>query len=848
MSLFLLLTAALTTSYFSPRRAADAQMFMIRDVTLSIEPGGDVTRDTNVTLRCRAAVSSSGPEVLTREYTIYKDGTAIYTKTSRGAEDLLYRLDEARVANTGRYACKVAIEGRPATSGTKKLTVTGLSEPVLRLNKGVVSEGEELTATCTAPGEAGSIFFYFYEDGAEIREQQVGSDRAEVTLRLGGVGVRRLHCAYTVLVSPHAFKSTESNGVTVSVKELPIAVVLEILPRTPKIYEGDELFVSCSVQNALHAFDSVHLYLSQGDKLLSRGHARVNHSGVALAEEPADFECRLETGDVVKLDKKTISVTELFSAPTLSMSPAEVFQKEQVRLTCRSESSAPERLDGEELVYTLDPPGGPLAPRGPGVFSGYALPYDFNYTCAARVKGIVKHSAALSVRPKVSVSTPKISMVGRAVLGRPFQILCRSDVGSLPVNYTLLTGYDPLSTVTVERPPRQALFTATVHKPEDIGKFMCEAQNRQREAPLSKRLNATVIVPLTHPLLTVIPHLADISEGDDLYLICGVRGSPPVSFKWYRVGERQPLYTTTSGQNHTDYRLPGLSRGHSGVYYCEAVNHADNVVRSDSVTIEVRLALWKKALAGGFSLLALCVLLVVCVLCFRSKRGNREAAAELSVEGGRSGGQRVERATARSSVCVTECILSAARDEESSVVSNEPDVEYTEVVHPRPVDPNRAGLLRKGPDTVYSELQSAPHGAADHLDYGSVEYAELSREQAEVNHQRPEVNHQRPEVNHHHPEVNHNRLEVNHHRPEVNHHRPEVNHHHPEVNHNRPEVNHNRPEVNHHRPEVNHHHPEVNHNRPEVNHHRPEVNHHRPEVNHTRPEVNHHQDLPVPVD
>jgi len=98
---------------------------MIRDVTLSIEPGGDVTRDTNVTLRCRAAVSSSGPEVLTREYTIYKDGTAIYTKTSRGAEDLLYRLDEARVANTGRYACKVAIEGRPATSGTKKLTVTG---------------------------------------------------------------------------------------------------------------------------------------------------------------------------------------------------------------------------------------------------------------------------------------------------------------------------------------------------------------------------------------------------------------------------------------------------------------------------------------------------------------------------------------------------------------------------------------------------------------------------------------------------------------------------------------------------------------------------------------------------
>ncbi len=33
--------------------------------------------------------------------------------------------------------------------------------------------------------------------------------------------------------------------------------------------------------------------------------------------------------------------------------------------------------------------------------------------------------------------------------------------------------------------------------------------------------------------------------------------------------------------------------------------------------------------------------------------------------------------------------LDAANDEESSVVSSEPDVEYTEVVHPRPVDPAR---------------------------------------------------------------------------------------------------------------------------------------------------------------
>ncbi|TNN40296.1 hypothetical protein EYF80_049543 [Liparis tanakae] len=287
---------------------------------------------------------------------------------------------------------------------------------------------------------------------------------------------------------------------------------------------------------------------------------------------------------------------------------------------------------------------------------------------------------------------------------------------------------------------------------------------------------------------------------------------------------------------------------------------------------ELRLALWKKAVAGGFSLLALCVLLVV--------KPSRPKA------------------------------------DDSLTESLTPD---TEVYHAVKVDraavsvwserPPDAGLLRKGPDTVYSELQSAPHEEEKHTSFfsfnlnddfindlctstlescprasepgsrtplsrsrgevtssvfpdenkealglrlpslssnqiaaeaeGSVEYAELSREQAEVNHHPLEVNHHRPEVNHH-------PLEVNHHRPEVNHHRPEVNHHPLEVNHHRPEVNHHPLEVNHHRPEVNHHPLEVNHHPLEVNHHRPEVNHHPLEVNHHRLEVNHHQDLPVP--
>ncbi|XP_034096271.1 platelet endothelial cell adhesion molecule isoform X1 [Gymnodraco acuticeps] len=757
MGLLLLLTSMLLSSYFHSGRVVTAQrLFKIRDITLSIEPAPDVTRDTNVTLRCQAFVSSSGQEALSREYRIYKDGNTIYSKNTSTSEDLLYPLSEARVSNSGKYKCKISIEQKDMTSGAKKLTVAGLSKPLLHINKDVVSEGEEVTATCTAPGETGSFFFYFYEDTKEIQEKQVNSNQAEARLHFSSTGYHKIHCGYTVLVTPESFKSKESLSVTVSVKELPIVAVLEIFPES-KIYEGDKLDIFCSVKNNPRSTESINLYLSQGSQLLSSGYSTVNHSMVALAKDPEEFECRLEMGNVRKFDTKAVSVTELFSVPTLTMYPAEVFQREYMTLNCRSETSASERLDRDELTYTLDPTESPLISKVNGVFSVKALLYDFNYTCVAKAKEIVKRSETLTVRPKVAVSTPKISVVGRVVIGQSFKILCQSDIGSLPINYTLLWGYDQLNITTVKEPFQQALFTVTVRKSDEISKYMCEARNGQKEAPLSKRLNATVIVPLTNPILTVLPHLPEISEGDHLYLICGVNGTPPVTFKWYRVGNEHPLYTITTHMNNTNYRVSALSKEHSGMYYCEAINHANILVRSDLVTIEVRLALWKKVLIGGFCLLALSVLVVVVVLCFKSKRGKREAAAELSVKPSRPKSddsltvnlthdtEVYNAATVRvegAAVSVwSERRPAEANDEESSMVSNEPDVEYTEVVHPRPLDPARVPP-KKGTDTVYSELQNSPHGATDHHDYqGSVEYAELNSEQPGINHFPPEINH-----------------------------------------------------------------------------------------------------------
>ncbi|XP_071360447.1 platelet endothelial cell adhesion molecule isoform X2 [Trachinotus anak] len=698
MGLLLLLTSTLLLSYYHPGIVVDAQLFTIRDITLSIEPSTDVPRGTNVTVRCKAIVSSSGQEVLNHKYIIYKGSQEIYTKNSSTSEDLLYLLPEARISNTGKYKCSLDIEGKHATTEFKELRVTGLSKPVLHLNKGVVNEEEEVMARCTAPGETGSIYFFFYKDSQVILEGEASSNQFEAKFRFSTVGIHKIQCAYSVLLMPNSFKSEGSNTVTVSVKELFTPPVLEILPQS-KIYEGDHLSFLCTTRNLLDSSEKVHLYLSHGSKLLNSGGTKVNHSMVALAKDSGEFECRQEIRQVVKETKKTISVTELFSAPTLTMSPAEVFQREYMTLTCKSERYASERLTGAELMYTLEPPDS-LIPRSPGVFSGKALPYDFNYTCVARAKGIVKHSETLTVRPKVSVSNPKISVYGRAILGQSIKIRCHSDTGSLPINYTLWKDYQLENTTTVKLPTQEAVFTVTIRKPEELNKYMCEAKNKQKDGKLSQRLNATVIVPLSEPTLTILPPISDISEGQVLHLICGTKGTPPVTFKFYRVGNNQPLFTDTSQQNYTSYNVTNLSKEHSGTYYCEAVNPANNVVHTERVTIEVRLPLWKKAMIGGVCLLVVLVLVVVvCVLYFKSKRvrGVRTAVSVWS-----------ERPP------------EAANDEESSVVSSEPDVEYTEVVHPQPAD--------------------AARGVAGHHDYGSVEYAELNGERPEISHHLSEVN------------------------------------------------------------------------------------------------------------
>lgn len=64
-----------------------------------------------------------------------------------------------------------------------------------------------------------------------------------------------------------------------------------------------------------------------------------------------------------------------------------------------------------------------------------------------------------------------------------------------------------------------------------------------------------------------------------------MKGTPPVTFKWYRSGQEKPLHTTTAYKNNTDFQISRVSKEHSDSYHCEAFNYA-NLILSQPVLIQ----------------------------------------------------------------------------------------------------------------------------------------------------------------------------------------------------------------------------------------------------------------------
>lgn len=73
------------------------------------------------------------------------------------------------------------------------------------------------------------------------------------------------------------------------------------------------------------------------------------------------------------------------------------------------------------------------------------------------------------------------------VLGKPFKLLCHSDIGTLPIVYTLYSPNKMQEKRVLSKPGEEAIFNVSaVYKSSDINNFLCHAKNSQYRIAISE--------------------------------------------------------------------------------------------------------------------------------------------------------------------------------------------------------------------------------------------------------------------------------------------------------------------------------------------------------------------------
>ncbi|KAL7890911.1 hypothetical protein AOLI_G00003870 [Acnodon oligacanthus] len=605
--------------------------FIIKSVTLFVHPAKEVERGTNLTLTCNAQVSHTGGRLPQYTYIFYKnfDPKVLHMEKMDAVEQMNFSIPNARAFDSGTYRCEVVIEQQNSMSQTESVKVKGLQVPELTVDKQRVSEGETVSATCSAQEEKGVLQFSFKDGTNEMHRESSESGHVVTVFPLRSARIARLSCLYFT----DRLESNVSNVVTVEVQELDIRPTITFQPST-EVIEGDTVQIFCRVDSKFQNSTFL-LRLIKGKDLLKPDMKNTHYSKVVQAVDTGEYECSTTMNGITKTDAQNLTVKELFSKPILTITPVGVFEGQPFTVRCKSSEFASERISWDNVKYSVLKNGQPVTL---GAFNGEynataSTQTNGNYTCKAQASNIFKWSRQQIFTAKMLVSRPVIEVVDKVVLDRPFKIHCHSEYGSFPINYTLIRNQKPLNQILSQHEHDHAVFSAVISTKEEIHDYRCIAQNSQNNPPLmSDALSAPVIVPVKKVSLEVLPRPDQVIEGTDVYLICNAGiGTPPISFNWYRLGSNSTLMSQTVQVNNSAHKLPTVSSKDSGTYYCEAFNNGIEHSQSDKVTFTVRMAHWKIGIIASVCLLLL-TLSVVFLIKYRSKRGKRETAAQLSVK------------------------------------------------------------------------------------------------------------------------------------------------------------------------------------------------------------------------
>ncbi|XP_023103007.2 Fc receptor-like protein 5 isoform X6 [Felis catus] len=534
---------------------------------LTLSPhGASVPEGHTVTLTCKAE-SGSFPilyQFLREEVVIQK------MEPTRGIKSVM----SLRAEHSGNYYCTADNGLGAQRSLPVYLTVTvPVSRPILTIwrPRSQVVEGDVVELYCRAwKGSPPILYRFYHEDNALGSSRVYSRGGASFKLPLSAEHSGKYACE-----ADNGLGAWRSETVSLDVKVPASRPVLTVRTPRAQAVEGDVVELHCEAQRG----SSPILYrFYREDNAL--GSSKVHSRGGASfklplsAEHSGKYACEADNGlgawrsETVSLDVKVPASRPVL---TVRMPRAQAVEGDVVELRCEAQRGSPPIL---YRFYREDNALGSSRVHSRGGAS-FKLPlsaeHSGKYACEADNGLGARRSEMVSLnvtvpasRPVLTVRTPR----AQAVEGDVVELHCEAQRGSPPILYRFYREDVPLESSSAPSGGGTSFYLSLTT--EHSGNYSCEADNglgaqRSEVVPLS------VIVPASHPTLTLRAPGAQAKVGDMVELRCEAqRGSPPIWYRFYH--EDVPLGNSSAPSGGGASLNLSLTAEHSGNYSCEADN------------------------------------------------------------------------------------------------------------------------------------------------------------------------------------------------------------------------------------------------------------------------------------
>ncbi|XP_045310625.1 Fc receptor-like protein 5 isoform X1 [Leopardus geoffroyi] len=536
---------------------------------LTLSPRGALVPEGHtVTLSCKAERGS--PPIL---YKFYHENISLGRRSVLSAGGVFLRVT-VTVQDSGNYFCTADNGFGPQRSEAKSLSVkVPVSRPILTIRRprSQVVEGDVVELYCGAWKGSPPILYRFYHEDNALGSSRVYNRRgASFKLPLSAEHSGKYACE-----ADNGLGAWRSETVSLDVKVPASRPVLTVRTPRAQAVEGDVVELHCEAQRGSPPI--LYRFYHEENAL---GSSRVHSRGGASfklplsAEHSGKYACEADNGlgawrsETVSLDVKVPA-----SRPVLTVRTprAQAVEGDVVELRCEAQRGSPpilyrfyheENALGSSRVHSR---GGasfklPLSAEHSGK---YACEAD-NGLGARRSETVSLNVTVPASRPVLTVRTPR----AQAVEGDVVELRCEAQRGSPPILYQFYREDVPLESSSAPSGGGTSFYLSLTT--EHSGNYSCEADNglgaqRSEVVPLS------VIVPASHPTLTLRVPGAQAKVGDMVELHCEAqRGSPPIWYWFYH--EDVPLGNSSAPSGGGASLNLSLTAEHSGNYSCEADN------------------------------------------------------------------------------------------------------------------------------------------------------------------------------------------------------------------------------------------------------------------------------------